>query len=182
MAAFILGCFIVFCITIFMTYTWYVIYTQMKRKHSYEFHRVKWTLFYQLTLQLLFLAHFAISYYLYWPFEGWGEDYYQQGYCDELNNARLILITLTKGLYIDSLIFAFIIVRVKSSQDILQSVSKLDHLLKVSVFQKYKNQQMEDRKYTMVMRASISDSFVDEVVQNLSTANMSTKGETFNHE
>ena len=33
-----------------------------------------------------------------------------------------------------------IILFVKSSEDILQGVSKLDNLLKVSVFQKYKRQ------------------------------------------
>ena len=139
MFAFLLGCVIVLSLTIFMIQTFYVIYTQMKKQHNYEFKRVKSTLFYQITMQGIFLCHFAISYYLYWPFEGWGKDYEQKGLCDEMNNSRLTLMILTKALYIDSLIFAFIIVRVKSSQDILQGVSKLDHLLKVSVFQKYKN-------------------------------------------
>ena len=72
-----------------------------------------------------------------------------------MNNSRLTLIILTKALYIDSLIFAFIIVRVKSSQDILQGVSKLDHLLKVSVFQKYKNTQKEERKFTIMSAGTI---------------------------
>ena len=42
-------------------------------------------------------------------------------------------------LELPSLLIALVIIRFKSSQDILQGVSKLDYLLKVSVFQKYKD-------------------------------------------
>jgi len=39
----------------------------------------------------------------------------------------------------------------KSSQDILQGISKLDYLLKVSVFQLYKDKELEDdeRSFTI---------------------------------
>jgi hypothetical protein len=41
-------------------------------------------------------------------------------------------------LNLPNLLIALVIIRFKSSQDILQGVSKLDYFLKASVFQKYK--------------------------------------------
>lgn len=38
----------------------------------------------------------------------------------------------------------------KKTDDILQGVSKLDYLLKVSVFQKYKDKELENRKFTIM--------------------------------
>ena len=46
-----------------------------------------------------------------------------------------------------SIIFlCFVIVKLKSSDDILQGLSMLDNLLKVSVFQVYKDRSLEDAK------------------------------------
>lgn len=42
-----------------------------------------------------------------------------------------------------------VILLIKKQQDVLQGVSKLDYLLKVSVFQKYKNPDLEIRKLTL---------------------------------
>ena len=39
---------------------------------------------------------------------------------------------------------AFVLIRIKSSQDILQGLSKLDHLLKMSKFQKFKPYSNQD--------------------------------------
>lgn len=49
-----------------------------------------------------------------------------------------IAVFLVNMLGIPSLLICYVIVKVKKSQDILQGVSKLDYLLKVSVFQQYK--------------------------------------------
>lgn len=40
-------------------------------------------------------------------------------------------------------------IMLKNSKDLLQGISKLDYLLKVSVFQKYKDKNLENRKWTM---------------------------------
>ena len=52
-------------------------------------------------------------------------------------------------LSLQGLFMAFVIIRVKSSQDILQGVNKLDYLLKVSVFQKYKDEYLEEGKFSI---------------------------------
>lgn len=49
--------------------------------------------------------------------------------------------------FVAQILLSFTIIKVKSSRDILQGVNKLDHLLKVSVFQVYKNYDLEvDKK------------------------------------
>ena len=57
-----------------------------------------------------------------------------------------------------SLLLSLVIVRFKSSQDILQGVSKLDYLIKVSVFQKYKNEELENKKYSIATVEELSNS------------------------
>ena len=57
-----------------------------------------------------------------------------------------------------SVLLSLVIVRFKSSQDILQGVSKLDYLLKVSVFQKYKNEELEKKKYSIATIEELSNS------------------------
>ena len=52
--------------------------------------------------------------------------------------------------FIPSLLTAFVIIRVKSSEDILQGISKLDYLLKVSIFQIYKDPKKEEIKQSIV--------------------------------
>ena len=46
---------------------------------------------------------------------------------------------------------------VKNSKDLIQGISKLDYLLKVSVFQKYKDKSLEERKWTMFTDGVDSD-------------------------
>ena len=41
------------------------------------------------------------------------------------------------------MLFPFIIIKIKSKEDILSGVSKLDNLVKVSVFQSYKKRKIE---------------------------------------
>ena len=62
-----------------------------------------------------------------------------------------------------------IIVRFKSCQDILQGVNKLDYFLKVSVFQKYKDKNLENMKLSM-----ISDSLIDTVTETSIIDNLKT--------
>ena len=45
-----------------------------------------------------------------------------------------------------NMLLCFAIIKTKGSQDILQGLNKLDYLLKVSVFQVYKQQDLEDAK------------------------------------
>lgn len=51
-------------------------------------------------------------------------------------------------LQLPALTQSFIVIQIKSSKDILQGVSKLDYLLKLSVFQKYKTQRYMDTEQT----------------------------------
>jgi len=46
-------------------------------------------------------------------------------------------------LMVDLMLFPFIIIHIKSKEDILSGVSKLDNLVKVSVFQSYKKRKFE---------------------------------------
>ena len=52
-------------------------------------------------------------------------------------------------LQIPSLTIVWCMIMLKNSKDLLQGISKLDYLLKVSVFQKYKDKNLENRKWTM---------------------------------
>lgn len=47
---------------------------------------------------------------------------------------------------LSQILLYFTIAKVKSADDILQGLSKLDYLLKVSVFQVYKNTELEEAK------------------------------------
>ena len=58
------------------------------------------------------------------------------------------------------LISAWVVVVVKKKQDVLQGISKLDYLLKVSVFQVYKDQFGADQDK---LSASIVSSNRDEI-------------------
>ena len=51
---------------------------------------------------------------------------------------------------IPAILTAYVLIKVKSSQDILQGINKLDYLLKVSVFQKYKDPEAEKTKTDML--------------------------------
>lgn len=55
--------------------------------------------------------------------------------CGGLNLAASILSFMTFQLCIPFLLICLVVIKVKSSKDILQGVSKLDYLLVVSVFQ-----------------------------------------------
>ena len=46
-------------------------------------------------------------------------------------------------LMVDMMMFPFLIICIKSKEDILSGVSKLDNLVKVSVFQSYKKHKNE---------------------------------------
>lgn len=61
--------------------------------------------------------------------------------CQEHNQLVMYLRLLQKFFYaidFNTLLYAFVILKVKSSQDILQGLSKLDHLIKISFFQRYR--------------------------------------------
>ena len=56
---------------------------------------------------------------------------------------------------------SFVIIRLKSSQDILQGINKLDCLLKVSVFQVYKDSRLEQRKFSIVTSTDNGSEYLD---------------------
>ena len=60
--------------------------------------------------------------------------------------ANMILGTEIEVFQIDSILVGIAIIYLKSTQDIFQGINKLDHLLKVSIFQKYKNKKLENQK------------------------------------
>ena len=51
--------------------------------------------------------------------------------------------------YFSTLLMCISLIYIKGSQDILQGVSKLDNLLLVSVFQRYKDPSLRNRKFTV---------------------------------
>jgi hypothetical protein len=57
--------------------------------------------------------------------------------CDEPNSYVKILKIVSEynnQIELDSIVWAFVILKVKTSRDILQGLTKLDHLVKVSIF------------------------------------------------
>jgi len=66
--------------------------------------------------------------------------------CQEQNFVLLCGIKyVTQSIIIYQVLLSALVLK-KSSLDIIQGISKLDYLLKVSYFQKYKNIELEDRK------------------------------------
>ena len=62
-------------------------------------------------------------------------------------------------------IFAcFVIIYIKGKYDLLEGFNKLDNLIKVSIFQKYKDPKLEERRMT----ACLNDLMVDRI-QNKNT-------------
>ena len=74
----------------------------------------------------------------------WDENYKQDKCFDDIG--EIINNVINRFLVLIPFTICLVLVRFKSSQDILQGVSKLDYYLKVSVFQKYKDLQLEHAK------------------------------------
>ena len=107
-----------------ITFTW--IYFLLNKYHHYEFQRNK----NNLTLQFFF----ATIYHLVCVTENFAP---QSGFFSIILFESLSLLFILK--------FVTIIL-VKSHIDILQGICKLDHLLKISIFQIYKNKLIQRRK------------------------------------
>ena len=67
---------------------------------------------------------------------------YEENFKHDKGRQTLVIVVITLEVLIDvnSLIMAYSIAKIKQSQDCLQGISKLDYLLKVSEFQKYKEE------------------------------------------
>ena len=123
--------------TIFLQYTYYFLWVivNIRFYHNYEFKRIRNTLFAQISFLLLmvFESVYFLIYFIY------NDTNPMQSGCGlDGNWAEFINFSGCYILNLPSLLIALVIIRFKSSQDILQGVSKLDYFLKASVFQKYK--------------------------------------------
>jgi len=126
----------------------------MDRFHKYEFVRTRRSMHFQLVTALLshsiILANlinsvwsrFLIKWMCQSP-ESRIEEF------QELSRPRQIWLFFTNNLFIAQTLICFTIIKLKSSQDILQGISKLDYLLKVSIFQVYKDKTLRKRQLTL---------------------------------
>jgi hypothetical protein len=147
---------------LFLSFNFFKLTYLMSKYHSFEYKRSKTSVnlsFVLMTAIICFYLWFSTFYFaLHCNLYG----------CETMKNetvtfgegcAKLETRNLTRviaGLHIliydtgtPSIIYAFVIVVLKRSDDILQGINKLDYLLKVSVFQKYKDSKLERGKFSI---------------------------------
>lgn len=118
----------------------------MRKYHRYEYnlHKKHITLFYLSMSSILLVMIVTVSIYLrFFENDELGDNLINlQQFCNEtLRDTRksttfgfLLFGLATIQLSFLSLILVWIVIRVKPSSDLLQGLSKLDYLLKVSIF------------------------------------------------
>ena len=120
----------------------------MKNQHNYEFTRIRRHLIAQISIVTYIV--FTLVYSIFDMFvlterEFDDSDRILIVHCPEKN--RFLQITILRVpfeiLSLNNILLCLVIVLLKSSQDILQGVNKLDYFLKVSIFQIFKDVQQE---------------------------------------
>ena len=153
----------------------------MKRLHHFEYQRTKKSMFLQFVMfQVVCVMNIVYSVLMISKYRLILEKYhkttlpmtefqYFRYMCQWEENFTVTRIAAA-GLFIQyklsipGVITALVIVKVKSSKDILQGISKLDHLLKVSVFQKFRSKEAEQQKEELlsVLESTVRNSMVSE--------------------
>jgi hypothetical protein len=110
----------------------------MQKKHRYEFERTKKEMalyvYLYIAYQVIVNVQTLIPYIMPLAFDA---KVTEKDYCTNPSwhyVATLIFNWSTKFLGIQNILLVYLIVNLKSSDDILQGISKFDYLLKVSIF------------------------------------------------
>jgi len=119
------------------------IYLKMKRRHALEFERCRKML--RLQFVITMLMHTIMYFYFYSTTKNWGlsllsgrQEICNWKFPEEMSFKAWVLCIctfVTNDLNLPFILISIIIVKVKSSSDILQGINKLDYFLAVSVFQ-----------------------------------------------
>jgi len=125
--------------------------------HNYEFKRTRCSFIWTLVLVSVVVGEtiYFVSYLI--SFHESGQDamtvYLTIEYGCTYPTYGALLLRLYYMVYFifcqPTLLLVFLTIKVKKTSDILQGLSKLDYLLKVSRFQKYKDKQLEANKFSM---------------------------------
>ena len=113
------------------------IYRNLVTKHHYEFQRNKNSMRFQYALALLYHLSVLAQGVL------WIIIYYHYVYYKYVCWAEVLFRCLPPVLFC---LKFFTLVRIKGQIDVLQGITKLDHLVKVSVFQIFKDEQVQQQK------------------------------------
>ena len=108
----------------------------MKKLHSFEFQRNKKNMTMIIIAYTVALIFYAITYI---------QSLVRHDRGDSLESIKIMWM-INYQFQIPNFFMCFIMIKVKSSCDILQGLNKLDHLLMVSAFQVNKVKQFEDAK------------------------------------
>ena len=112
------------------------VYNLMKKLHSFEFQRNKKNMTMIIIAYTVALIFYAITYI---------QSLVRHDRGDSLESIKIMWM-INYQFQIPNFFMCFIMIKVKSSCDILQGLNKLDHLLMVSAFQVNKVKQFEDAK------------------------------------
>jgi len=139
------------CIYIFTRLFWI-----MRKSYHYEFKERRCSMTFFFIVIIVTLLSVGIQDYFIYLFEQYldqlvgvySQTERQAVACSILESAQLSYIlyitddVLRKIFCIPDILLCFSIILIKSSTDCLQGISKLDYLIKVSVFQVYKNENL----------------------------------------
>lgn len=145
-----------------MTYFFLRISSLMKAYHNYEYERHigQMNLTYVLVLGVFLFYIFFFSMYMYLQvslYGWWNMENLYTTMRDACSNPEMkrfgqmiaIMQFISYETCTPTIQCSFVIVIIKRSDDILQGINKLDYLLKVSVFQKYKDPKLERGKFSI---------------------------------
>ena len=108
------------------------LYSCMITHHPQEFQKNKCTMISQLLIMEIYGLMLIVMHILNNP---------SKCICDEQDifvKFMTLVASLIQKLDLNTTIYSFAVLYVKSSDDILQGLTRLDHLIKVSIFQKFK--------------------------------------------
>ena len=111
----------------------------MKTKHNYEYRRTHKSMQIAHCLYLLFCIYSIVAVTGFYYDELIDEKYPN---CND-PFVKLYCIVSIFDSEMFTLLMSYAILVIKSTDDILQGINKLDYLIKVSVFQRYKNKRLE---------------------------------------
>lgn len=130
-----------------------ILFWQIYKYHKFEFHRIFRESLMLLLCILVSLSFIIVNYRVYVRVIFNKEFYYYtiDDICESdtfyATSFSSILFFYSNVFMLNDVLLCFAIIKVKSPQDVIQGISKLDYLLKVSVFQIYKDPKLRLTKY-----------------------------------
>jgi hypothetical protein len=128
----------------------------MKVNHKYEHDKRSCSMLLTFSLMVLILL-FKLSVFVTITLQANNEDrdhFFQIEICrDEIGIAKrvtlIIAFTIWYRFRLPSMILSSVIILIKQNDDCLQGLSKLDYLLKISIFQKFKDKNMDKNPFSV---------------------------------